>query len=401
MAEYYSAELAQKIRRGMHENALKCKSTGAGIPLGYTVDPETKLFQEDPEGAQAVRTIFDMYIAGESNAAICAFLNGRGFKTAKKNAFNKNSVNHIIANRKYLGEYSYNGVTTPGGMPQIISEEVFAMAQAEHAKRKTRRTKPAPKGEYLLAGKLFCGHCKTAMIGVSGTSKTGAKHYYYYCPNNRAPKKDCCKKQISRDDLETRVVDLTLEYVLRRDVLENVSRAVWELQSENDTTKEELKLYETNLRDNKKAVDRVIQAIEAGVDPKTLVDRMRALTDEQAILEGEIARLKTVKPNLSEDQILFALMLLTERKDDEDDLDYRRRIIECFVSQVYLWNDRIVIFFNISSPDGALRPDDLAEIENAPVDLSSTSASFGGPDSASVEPLIRALAYGLLLAKKL
>ena len=46
LAEYYSAELAQKIKRGMHESALKCQSTGSGRPLGYRVD-EQKHFQID------------------------------------------------------------------------------------------------------------------------------------------------------------------------------------------------------------------------------------------------------------------------------------------------------------------------------------------------------------------
>lgn len=32
-AEYYSAELSQKIHRGQHENALKGKTNGGGIPL--------------------------------------------------------------------------------------------------------------------------------------------------------------------------------------------------------------------------------------------------------------------------------------------------------------------------------------------------------------------------------
>ena len=48
LAEYYSAELAQKIKRGMNESALKCQSTGSGRPLGYYVDDQ-KRFQIDPE----------------------------------------------------------------------------------------------------------------------------------------------------------------------------------------------------------------------------------------------------------------------------------------------------------------------------------------------------------------
>ncbi len=36
MAEYYSAELAQKVNRGMRENALKARSNGGTIPAGVS-----------------------------------------------------------------------------------------------------------------------------------------------------------------------------------------------------------------------------------------------------------------------------------------------------------------------------------------------------------------------------
>lgn len=388
LAEYYSAELSQKIKRGMHENALKGKSTGAGIPLGFKVDPDTKRFQEDPDGAQAVRKIFDMYIAGESNASICAYLNSLGLRTAQKRPFNKNSVGRIVTNRKYLGEYSYNGVVIPGGMPRLVSDEVFAMAQAEFERRKTRRAPAAPKGEYLLAGKLFCGHCKAGMVGVSGTSKTGQKYFYYYCPNNRGRKRTCDKKQVPRDDLEARVADLAVEYVCSREILETVSRRVWELQSENNASKEERKLFEKRLADNKKAIDNVVRAIELGSGSATLVARLQTLESEQTVLQGEIARLKRVKPNLTEDQILFALLRFADRLEGETEQDYRRRVIQCFVSEVYLWDDRLLLFFNVSGPDGKLRSVDLKEFDQ---DCKWSTKNGTGRTQ------IHALAYGFVL----
>ena len=37
MAEYYSAELSEKVVRGLTENAYKCKFNGGTLPLGYTI----------------------------------------------------------------------------------------------------------------------------------------------------------------------------------------------------------------------------------------------------------------------------------------------------------------------------------------------------------------------------
>ena len=45
-AEYYSAELSEKVMRGMTENALKCKFNGGYVPIGYYID-ENNQYQID------------------------------------------------------------------------------------------------------------------------------------------------------------------------------------------------------------------------------------------------------------------------------------------------------------------------------------------------------------------
>lgn len=47
MAEYYSAELSEKVTRGLTENALKCKYNGGTLPIGYMID-SGQYFQIDP-----------------------------------------------------------------------------------------------------------------------------------------------------------------------------------------------------------------------------------------------------------------------------------------------------------------------------------------------------------------
>lgn len=37
-AEYYSADLSEKVVRGMTDNALKCKFNGGTLPIGYVID---------------------------------------------------------------------------------------------------------------------------------------------------------------------------------------------------------------------------------------------------------------------------------------------------------------------------------------------------------------------------
>ena len=374
LAEYYSAELAQKIKRGMHESALKCQSTGSGRPLGYRVD-EQKHFQIDPESAQTVQTIFEQYIKGESNAAICELLNSRGLRTAQGKPFNKNSINRIIKNRKYIGEYRYHDIVVEGGMPAIISKDTFNLAQAEMERRRTRKAPKSPKAEYLLAGRLFCGHCKGPMQGVSGTGMSGNKWYYYYCGNTRGKNKTCDKKQVSRDRLERAVVDFTVRYILQEEVLEELARKVHAAQERQNDTASEIAFYEKKLADNKKSIANVLRAIESGAATQTLPARLQELENEQAVILGELSFLKGKRLAFTEDQILFALMKHLEPYPGESEQDYRRRIISDFVSEVYLYDDRLLIYFNISSEDGKLKSADLSNIEGGEFDEGLVSST--------------------------
>ena len=61
-AEFYSADLSEKVIRGMTDNALKCKYNGGSLPIGYTVD-ENQFFQIDPVTGPAVLEAFTRYLS--------------------------------------------------------------------------------------------------------------------------------------------------------------------------------------------------------------------------------------------------------------------------------------------------------------------------------------------------
>lgn len=374
LAEYYSAELSQKIKRGMNESAHKCQSTGSGRPLGYTVD-EQKHFQIDPESSQTVQMIFDMYIKGESKTAICGLLNEHGLRTVQGKPFGKSSIDRIIKNRKYIGEYRYQDIVVQGGMPRIISDEVFNLAQREMEKRRTRKAPKSPKAEYLLSGRLFCGHCKNPMQGVSGTGRSGRKWYYYYCANNRGRKRTCDKKQVSRDKLERKVVELTVNYILQSDVLQALAGKLYAAQERQNDTATEIAFYEKKLSDNKKAITNILKAIESGTATQTLPARLQELENEQNVIQGELAYLNGKHLEFNEDEILYMLMQYIEPYPNETEQEYHRRIITCFVAEVYAYDDSLKIFFNISSPDGKLQATDLEKIEAGEFDERITSST--------------------------
>lgn len=68
MAEMYSRQLSDNVKRGMRESALKANSTGGAIPFGYRL--ENKKLVPDERTAPFAKFIFDEYAAGRSKTAI-------------------------------------------------------------------------------------------------------------------------------------------------------------------------------------------------------------------------------------------------------------------------------------------------------------------------------------------
>ena len=123
-AEYYSAELAQKVTRGMKENALKGKYNGGAVTFGYYIDKE-KHFKPDPVNAPIVKDIFTRYADGESIRDILDSLEAQGVKNRYGKRPSYNFVTHILKNRRYLGEYCFKDTVVENAFEPLVSKEIF------------------------------------------------------------------------------------------------------------------------------------------------------------------------------------------------------------------------------------------------------------------------------------
>lgn len=358
---------------------------------------------------QAVLAAYDdrCFISGCALPQMLVASHIKPYSQCRSEADRVSPDNGICLNTFYDKAFDRGLITITPSMKIYVSpiildspQDTFNPAQAEMERRRTRKAPKSPKAEYLLAGRLFCGHCKGPMQGVSGTGKSGNKWYYYYCGNTRGKNKTCDKKQVSRDRLERAVVDFTVRYILQEEVLEELARKVHAAQERQNNTASEIAFYEKKLADNKKSIANVLRAIESGAATQTLPARLQELENEQAVILGELSFLKGKRLAFTEDQILFALMKHLEPYPDESEQDYRRRIISDFVSEVYIYDDRLLIYFNISSEDGKLKSADLSNIEGGEFDeglVSSTNLIAG----RTPEVTIVVLPYGFVLATQI
>lgn len=340
MAEYYSADLAEKVVRGMTENALKCKYNGGTPPLGYVIDSE-QYFQIDPLTAPFVLEAFKRYDEGATMTQIRDWLNEKGIKNTRRQEMTYNSIQHMLNNRRYIGEYSYREVIIPDGIPAIVPKDLFDRVQEKMAKNKKAPARHKAEDDYLLTTKLFCGYCGAYLCGESGTSRTGLVHHYYKCVSVKKKRAECHKKPVKKQWIEDLVVDETMKMVMDDKAIEAIVSMLMELQNRESSS---LPLYEKELKDTEAAIDNMLNAIQQGIfnkSTKARLDELEAAKDE---LENMIACEKLAKPKITEEQMMFWLHRF--RKLDVSKKEHRQMLIDTFVNAIYLYDDKMLITFN-------------------------------------------------------
>lgn len=350
MAEYYSANLSQNIKRGMTENALQCKFNGSGCPLGYKITPD-KHFELDPINAKVVKEIFEMYADGKQSSEIINYCNSKGYKTSKGQDFNKSSIKRIVTNEKYIGTYRHGDIVIENGIPAIVDKELFEKVQKVVKKNYTARGKASSSVDFILSGKLFCGHCQANMIGISGTSKTGRKHHYYKC-TSRKGSHSCDKENERKEWLEDIVVKTTVQQVLTDENIDKISTKAMELIEADIADTSEVQYYENELKDTRKRIKNLIDLMEQGVVTSSTKDRLLELENYEKNVISNIEYLKMKKPTLTKEQIVF--WLESFKDGDINDIEYKKKIVNTLIHSIYVYDTdgggrRIVLNFNTSS----------------------------------------------------
>ena len=366
MAEYYSAELALKVARGERENALQCKYNGGVVPLGFTIGKEDRLYHIDPETAPIVQEIFTRYADGEPAEKIAASLNERGLRTRTGKPFVKNSFFQIFRNRRYIGEYRYKDIVTPGGIPAIVDQDLFDRVQQRFEQNRIAHGRPAKEDvRYLLTTKLFCGKCGTLMGGESGTSHMGNTYYYYKCGNaKRHGKAHCDLKAIRKEPLERFVVETAIKVIFSDEIIEQLIDLIMEAQQQENTR---LPVLKDQLRDTEKRLANLLEAIEQGILTPTTKQRLDELEARKEALNTSILEEELKKPVLTREWMRFWFEKF--RKGDMRDMEHQRQIIDTFVNSVYVFDDRVVLNFNFTDDAKTVTREEVlgsSAVDNAP-----------------------------------
>lgn len=358
MAEYYSLQLSQNVKRGKLESAKKMHVMGGHMPLGYRKSAECT-YEIDPETAPIVQLIFAKYAAGYTLATLTDYLNQHGYRTNTGKKFTKNSLPRILANEKYTGVYTYKDlIRIENAIPPLVTEEVFRKCQANMTLHRRAPAADWDYSDYLLSGKAYCGICGEKLVGKSGYGRHGRKYHYYVCNHSTCRKGECRKKHIPQPQLDSLVLDSVLGLLKNDELLDYIIDLVWDYYCQSTKEKDEIERLEKRLTAIDTAEQNIIRSVEEGMPFQLVKNRLAELTEEKSAarkLLGEL-RLK-VEVGLTKDHIRCFM----ERFRDANitDRECMTTLMDALIAAVYVEDDSYTIALNYNGERSTFTFEDM------------------------------------------
>ena len=346
MAEYYSAELAQKVSRGMRETRIKGNYAGGGIPYGYKVENRKFVVSEDE--AQIVIRIYEMYASGVIAKNIIKTLTDEGIMHSSGKPFTRAIIYGILQNERYIGVYHHKTEgaytqTFPPIVPQHLFDTVRAIAEGN------RHGKHPEEVVYLLRNKLKCGYCGKSITSESGTSRNGTVVRYYKCSTRKKDSTKCHKTPIRKEILEQLIVDVTLKVLNNPQTIDAIADRVFEAHEKRLDDTSVIHILEAERDKIRKALDNMLSAVEQGIITSSTKQRIEELEAALEVAEGKVLVEKSKNKVQLTPADIKKFILKALKKEP-------RLMIKTLVKEVILYDDKVEVYYNCIDKK---KPDDL------------------------------------------
>lgn len=383
IAEWYSQNLSENIKRGLHDNARRGIVNG-GKMLGYRKTEEGHFEIVEAEAA-LIRRIFSLYSQGHSAASIVKMLNDEGIPSPLGVKFRISTVTFIIQNESYIGNYRYCNV--PIKIPPIIDKDLWEMCKIQRQKH----TKKWSKGnvDYLLSGKMKCGLCGATLVGNHCVCK-GVTYSYYTCANKKTGGK-CRLTNRRKEVYEEKIFDFIFDNLLSGPYKDRfVDDVISTLKAQQEESP--VRIQETELRDINRRIDNLNKAISEGVWMPSTLQLLKDLTNQSEELQKKITHQRmTDRQMVSRDRILFYLHKLADGK--RDDPDFLKTLVTGFINSVTVYDKWLRIVINASENVGQIPPEELPPLCELP-DL-----SYLGKQPSHSSSLVTVQTYPVIVFK--
>ena len=290
----------------------------------------------------------------------------------------------MLSNRKYIGEYKFDKIIIPDGIPRLIDDKLFEAVQEMLKKNKKAPARHKADDDYLLTLKLFCGKCGGIMVGESGHSGNKKNvHHYYKCQNNKRYK-TCDRRAVRKNDIEDVVVEEAMKTLNDDKLLKVITDSVYEAQKEENVR---LPALQAQLVETEKKLENVMNAIEQGIITDMTNDRLRELETTIKRLENEINEEKCKNYSyLTREEV--EAYLETVVVNDPDTLELRKAITNTFIREIVVYKDKLIITYNFTKNKEPIRVDkeETEDIEERSKSASLFILKFCSPICINREP---------------
>lgn len=352
--EYYSANLALEVKKGLKENALKGKYTGGKIPYGLRVDEEG-FFCPDEKSAPVVRRIFEMFADGVPKAVICQKLNEEGYRNQYGRFFNVRTIYDMLKNEKYVGVYIYRHtheetIKLEGVIKNpIIDVELWD--KVTELRQKTNKPKfREQKRYYYLTGKTVCGCCGYTYCGA-GAKKTSSTNVaaYYKCSGQTKARNGCKNGSLNKEYYEQKIVEKVIEAVFTPERVTEIAKQVYkQLEADRQAPKIPTATLKKQLAEVKAQQAELLDImLSTKISRDILEMKEAALAAQQKTLEKNIKKNKELESSQIisvekiEQYINSFKVFVNEKKDDNH--SFIKSIFDTFVNEVVVNAESITV----------------------------------------------------------
>lgn len=279
LAKNYIDNLGEEASKGMLQKAEQ-GTWPSQAPFGYlnVSVGEKRTIEFDPERAGLLRNVFEWYAEGyRSLDEVTQVAAGEGLTTRRGQPPTKSTIERVLKNPFYIGQFRWKGRVFRGDHPPLVSVELFQRVQ--HAFRHANHPGHQERRTFAYTGLIKCARCGCAITAELHKGK----YTYYHCTRRRGP---CDVRAVREERLE----ELLGEVVQRIQIDDQTIE--WVIRSLRDSHRDEAAYHDeqvTKLQAQVRGLQvRVDRLYEDRLDRKVPEDLWRRKTDESYARQMEL-----------------------------------------------------------------------------------------------------------------
>jgi len=348
MAKNYIDNLSEEARKGMQEKAEQ------GIwptksPLGYrniTGPDGKKIIATDPLAAPVIAKLFGWYASGQYTVRE-ATVKVRELGLVHRKSGTKvpvSTVNAILRNRLYCGQFEWNGKQYQGSHEAIVSVELWERVQAVMDGRMAKKYRRMTR-DFAFSGLIACHTCGCAVVGEIKKERYVYYHCTGYADKCQGKPATCRRKYVREEVLEKQFTELLGRLHFDEEVLEWVRDALH--ASHADQRREHEEAIKGHQAEYKRLDDRIramyVDKLD-GIVEAAFYDKMsNQWREEQSRCQREIDRLQTANQSYMDEGVqILELASNAQTLFESQEPRQKRRLLNFLLSNCS-WEDGEVV----------------------------------------------------------